>query len=476
MKPPVPNRIVFLFIIFFTCISVHAQNNIVITNVNVVDVKNGKILTNQAVQIVGERIHAIVPSRGASKMGSTLIDGHGFYLVPGLIDSHLHLHWWIQTASWKELHLLFKLMIANGITGFREASGGGFSKILVAIRDSIRRGQMIAPAMYVSGIASPQNMKRFNAGSFSALVDSFAKAGVDGIKIKFTTLNESREIIIAAKRNNLPVYGHTANVLRNETANILGDFTPEVIDAGIAGVMHSAGYAPYLRGKIPPGPEPRFTDTSSRWQAWWLYHDALWLYADQDKENALIQSMVKKNVWLEPTLSFESRTSTHNDILKNTALQYFMDKDSFMVDGIPLPTGSALDTARLVFQRKQQFVKKFHDSGGVLAAGTDGALFGADLRDELKFFVEAGLSPAAALKTATYNNAKILGWEKELGTIEQGKLANMVLLEANPLDDISNLQKIRAVLLSGQYYERSQLDSWLTDIRQLALQRKSAAK
>ena len=94
----------------------------------------------------------------------------------------------------------------------------------------------------------------------------------------------------------------------------------------------------------------------------------------------------------------------------------------------------------------------------------------------MKFIVEAGLSPAAALKTATYNNAKILGWEKELGTIEQGKLANMVLLEANPLDDISNLQKIRAVLLSGQYYERSQLDSWLTDIRQLALQRKSAAK
>src|SRR5258705_12314502 len=108
--------------------------------------------------------------------------------------------------------------------------------------------------------------------------------------------------------------------------------------------------------------------------------------------------MIRKKVWLEPTLSVESISSTYDEIIRKTALQYFFYPDSSLILGFPLPTGSALDSARLAFRRKQLFVKRFYDAGGLLLAGTDGRLHGSDLRDELQYMVGAGIPPAAVIK------------------------------------------------------------------------------
>ena len=100
-------------------------------------------------------------------------------------------------------------------------------------------------------------------------------------------------------------------------------------------------------------------------------------------------------------------------------------------------------------------------------AGTDvskmGLFPGFSLHDELVIFVQAGLTPGEALKTATYNPAKFLGMLDRLGTVEKGKLADLVLLDANPLEDIHNTQKIRAVMLNGRYMDRTALDKLLAD-------------
>src|SRR6266436_3659062 len=109
-----------------------------------------------------------------------------------------------------------------------------------------------------------------------------------------------------------------------------------------------------------------------------------------------------------------------------------------------------------------------HNSGVLFLAGTDtpnpSILPGFALHDELKLLVSAGFSPLEALQTATLNPARYLGKEKDLGTIETGKLADLVLLDANPLDDIANTRKIRAVVLAGRYLDRAELDRMLHEV------------
>lgn len=437
-----------------------------LTNVNIVDVEAGKLLKNRSVVIDRGRIVQILPFSASTK-GST-INGGGGYLIPGLMDTHLHLHFLVQNAQWNELHLNFKLMVANGITGLREASGNRFQAQLVAIRDSIDKGLFPAPKMYISGIGTPPNLARYKVQSYARLVDTFQKIGVDGIKIKGLTFREAKEVIDAAKRYSLPVYGHTAWAIRNETNNILGDYTSEIVDYGLSGVMHVSGYPPIGKNAVPPPPEAQDTDTSALWDKWWLYYDALWLYADTVAERRLINTLTRRNVWLEPTLFAESLSSAEDRLAKTAAAAYFLQPISALTDGMPNPKGKELDTARMVFTRKLRFVGKFYSAGGVLLAGTDGQLYGSDLRDELYYLVEAGLTPAAALKAATYNNARALGWLKELGTISKGKLASMVLLRENPLADIRNVEKIEAVFLNGRYYSKKAINAWKEEVRKAA--------
>jgi len=119
-------------------------------------------------------------------------------------------------------------------------------------------------------------------------------------------------------------------------------------------------------------------------------------------------------------------------------------------------------------QRMRLTVVGMMNKAGVpMMAGTDLAnpfiYSGFSLHDELALFVEAGLTPGEALKTATYNPAKFLGMLDRLGTVEKGKIADLVLVDANPLEDIRNTQKIRAVVMNGRYLDRPALDKMLAD-------------
>ena len=124
-------------------------------------------------------------------------------------------------------------------------------------------------------------------------------------------------------------------------------------------------------------------------------------------------------------------------------------------------------TRKKMWEKRLSITAGMAKAGVPLLAGTDVAavrLFsGFSLHDELAFFVQAGLSPGEALRTATYNPAKFLGQLERFGTIEKGKVADLVLLDANPLEDIHNTQKIQAVVLNGRYLDRHALDKLLAD-------------
>ena len=461
------------FVFFISQLTAQSPQRIALTNVHVVDVEKGQLIKNQVVIIDNNRIADIMPVTSKPNITDCqVIPANGNFLMPGLIESHLHLYNYIKANKWEELKLIFKLMLVNGITGMREAGASVYTTEMISIRDSLSKKYFPGPRMYVSGITTPTNLKRFKASDYTALVDTFSKIGVDGIKIKFTNLKETREIIAAAKRHQLKVFGHTANSWRNEPSNIQGDFTMEAIDHGISGVMHTGGYVPVDNTKLPTGPEPVFSNETTRWEDWWLYFDALWLYADDVKEQQLLHKMISKKIWLEPTLSVESHPMSYADIIRKKAVQYYFYPDSFLIDGYPMPKGGQLDTARLAFRRKQLFVKKFFDAGGLLLAGTDGSLYGSDLKDELHYLEGAGIPTAAVIKIVTYNNALALGWLNDMGTVTTGKLANMILLKNNPLEDLSSLENIQAVFLNGNYFNKEMLDRWLKEIKERASKEK----
>ncbi len=124
-------------------------------------------------------------------------------------------------------------------------------------------------------------------------------------------------------------------------------------------------------------------------------------------------------------------------------------------------------------QKELEVVNAMHKAGIPFLAGTDTPpgvyIFpGFSLHEELQRFVAAGFTPLEALRTATLNPAKFLGRENELGTIEKGKIADMVLLDANPLEDIRNTQKIAAVVANGRYFSRANLDMMLARIEDAA--------
>ena len=108
----------------------------------------------------------------------------------------------------------------------------------------------------------------------------------------------------------------------------------------------------------------------------------------------------------------------------------------------------------------------------MLLAGTDGSLYGSDLRDELTYLVGAGIPAASVIKIVTYNNALALGWLNEMGTVTKGKLANMILLKNNPLENISSLENILVVFSNGNYYSKKDLDRWLGEIKEQASKEK----
>jgi hypothetical protein len=160
-----------------------------------------------------------------------------------------------------------------------------------------------------------------------------------------------------------------------------------------------------------------------------------------DKAKALFELFVKNKTWQSPTLATLKGLWNRND-LQDTDVRF----------------------GEQVKQRELEITKAMHRAGVGLIAGTDGPPDRANIHDELAMFVQAGLSPKEALQAATINPAKYFHMQASLGSIERGKIADMVLLEANPLDDINNAKRIAAVVVNGRYLSKDALQKMLAEI------------
>jgi imidazolonepropionase-like amidohydrolase len=438
---------------------------LIIHDVTVIDATGAPAQPHRTVVVLDGNIADI---RGAAestgkKADAIDIDGRGKFLIPGLWDMHVHMVFGDWFPHGKEIAL--PLFIANGITGVRDM--GGELDVLQQWRKEIAAGALIGPRIVMAGPMLDGPQPRFPSSvaiktpeDGRNAVDDLKRRGVDFIKLQSLI---PREAVFAiadeAHKQGITFVGHVPDAVRASEASNAGQKSFE----HLIGIFE--GSSP-LEDEFIKGPktEAKFLSTY-----------------DPERAAKLFALLAKNQTWQCPTLVWErgGNLIEETDFVHDTRAKYvpaywkdvtwkrFTDQveHEFNTDD--------LATRKRFVAKELEVVKAMHDAGIPFLAGTDTAsgvyVFpGFSLHEELQRFVAAGLTPMEALQTATLNPAKFLGMDDRLGTIEKGKAADMVLLDANPLDDIRNTQKIAAVMVNGRYFSRAHLDQMLAGVEAAA--------
>jgi len=444
-----------------------APVSIVITHVTVINPGTSSVQANQTVVIAGDYIISVSNSTNVKISNARLIDATGQYLIPGLWDMHVHSAFGDWFPGGRDI--ILPLFIANGVTGVRDM--GGDTLVLLEWRKEISSGQIIGPRMIISGpmldgylpngkLRFPSSVAITTPASAVAAVDSLKKQGVDFIKVQSVISHDAYLAAAAeAHKQGLPIVGHVPDKVRIK----------EVVEAGQKSIEHLMGIFEGCSTE-----EDKFIKGEGNLKL---------LLTTQDSErcNALTRLLAQNQTWQVPTLAWQ-RGGTFLDQrdLKHQPLDkyvpaYWRDvtwrrfTDEMMPDLVRDP----LPLRQEYFSRNLQMVGALHRAGVPFMAGTDTApgvyiIPGFSLHDELTNFVEAGFTTMESLQTATSNPAKFLGRESSFGSVAPGKIADLVLLTANPLENIRNTQKISAVIAKGRFFDPAALDAMLRQVEQAA--------
>lgn len=430
------------------------STTLVVQHATVVDVRSGRLLPDRTVRIDGNRITAIAPSAETELPGSAqVIDGRGKYLIPGLVETHAHLFQPWQ-RNWPDTLAQLGWLVAGGVTTVRDAAAGGLEPNYLALRRARDAGQIVAPRLVISGFASRVRAQTKAATSAEAL-RRFPELGLDQVKIRSLSREAALALIREARHTGLPVYGHSAWFIDDTTRE---SYAMAAVQAGISGLSHYDGsqkdgviVLPGLAGITYQSSQAELVRSDVETLALQLSTDTSW-------QRALIDTMVARGTWLEPTLvvGFYDRAALYGYCGEEYDVREVWRYYPFH----PAPTKiehspARADTVRRICAARNDFVRRFYEAGGMVVAGSDYVPFAPlGVPAEMRLLVRAGLPPNAALQAATINAARALGLAADIGTIEPGKLADLVLLDANPLEDIAHVQRIAAVVADGRLVDR----------------------
>ena len=442
-------RVVFLPFAFLLAGILRAQTSptvLVLRGGTLVNVASGKEISDSVIVMRGERIEQVGSGNTGIPDGAQIIDAKGKWIIPGLIDSHAHAENPDDTP--------FSLYLTNGVTTIRNP--GGNITVLRLTRERLLRGELIGPRLFFSGplldgvppvwpdlsllVDTPQRAR--------SAVNFLADQGVDFVKVYNNVKEpELRAIVETAKELELPVAGHIPRSMTMTHAIELGMTRLEHIRV-TGREMLSLDEAEKI-DLLPLG---------SREPLLWQRFDL-----QSEKMRALVQRLARSKIFLDPTLVAAEvtevptldadRNDPNNQYLSPTVVERYVNFKSPLYELPPDLQAAGAEA----FHKQEKFVGMCNRAGVKIIAGTDGPgigslLPGFGLHRELELLVASGLSPLQALRAATLTAAEALGKEDRLGTIEPGKFADMVVLNADPLQEIQNLSKIHLVVQGGKTY------------------------
>jgi len=471
-----------LCLLAFSC--AHAQSSTVaIRGVTVVDVKDGSLDPEQTVLVAGNRIAAVGLVREVAVPDDAMVvEAAGRYLIPGLWDMHVHsvanvaLDSSLRSVAAQDWH--FPLFLAHGVTGVRNMNDGT-GDVTLALSKTVRRqlaeGGLRGPPRFLSAgpaldgdppLGSNPVVVR-TAAEARAAVEKLVSNGADLVKVYE---NLSREAYFAimdeAQRRKIPVDGHVPFRITPEEAADAGQRTAEHPEALAAGCSRRAEaerkrFASVLADydSLPDG---------EKFLAMFRHARALYDSRDPTACASAIETYRRNGVAVTADLLAYHHVVHAEQVLLDPARMRLVPQEIrrnwenwFHSE----TTREFQSILRPIVPLELENVRLLNEAGVLLLAATDVGVPlqvpGISLHVELERLVEAGLSPLEALRTATLNPARVLKMADSLGTIEPGKLADLVLLDANPLEDIRNTQKIRAVVADGRLYRRADLDQLL---------------
>lgn len=424
---------------------------VVFTHVTVIDATGAAAQSDMVVVVADGKI-ADVGKFGSVKIpkNSQVIDARGKFLIPGLWDMHVHLS--------KTGENTLPLFIANGVTSVRDM-GGDYIRLL-KWRKEAADGTRLSPQIKTSGalLESAENVARMKREGTVEPVDKFrigiatpdearkavalmASLGVDFIKFRtVASLEIYKAIAEESKAKGLMFVGHQFG-------------SPDaMIEAGQKSVEHYI-YPPIFM-------DPKFAGIYRKMAENGVYIVPTMVVADK----SLLVSYADAKPVVEDTQG-------KIDFRRKYLSGYLIEDWKEQLEEKKQP--SSIDLAKL----KEILIKDFqemHKAGVRLMPGTDAAVLliypGYSLHDELRLLVKyVGLTPMEAIVSATRFPAEFFGIDATLGTIEKGKIADLVLLDANPLDDIGNTKQIAAVVLNGKYFPKKALERMLADVEAVSL-------
>lgn len=411
------------------------MGRLTIMNARIFDPRSGALSEPTSIHVEGNRIARIggVQERSAADVW----DAGGKVVMPGLWDMHIHL------VDEGLLH------IAAGVTSARDLAND--SDFITSLKEKIDSGQAIGPRIVLAGLVdgtgpfqAPTNVFADNEEEARKAVDFFADRGYEGLKIYSSIKPELVPVLTNyAHERGLRVSGHIPAGMRAEQA----------VDAGFDEIQHAnmlfLNFMPDVTDTRTPA---RFTEVAKRG-------------ADLDLQSSEVRAFIAKlrerNIVVDPTLAtfeelFLARAGQMVPTYAMVAHRFPPQvRRFFLIGGLPVPEGMD-ERYRASFRRMVELVGELHRSGVKVVPGTD-TLAGFGLHRELELYAQAGIPNAEVLRLATLTPAEILKRDQDLGTIEPGKLADFIVVDGNPLVNISDIRRVVRVVKDGKVFEPKEL-------------------
>lgn len=423
---------------------------IAFVGVNVVPMDSERVLEGHTVVVQDGRISSITADDAQVPEGARRIDGEGRWLMPGLAEMHGHVPGPDDPDYAEDVLFLY---VSNGVTTVRNMAGHASH---LALRDRVEAGELVGPTLFA---ASPW-LTPETAGTPEAArqaVRDYQAAGFDLLKLGTIDAESYAAMAATAHEIGMPFGGHIPAEVGLVAA----------LDAGQTSIDHYDRYVEFL---VPDdvdtqGLEPGFFGSG------WVH------LADRERIPEAIERTLAAGTWNVPTLSLVEHLASDTpagEMIAWPEMRYmpqrvregwveskhrFQARDDFQPDA-----------ARTLVELRQELTRALHAAGAPIALGSDAPQFfnvpGFSIHHEMEMMVAAGLTPYEVLATGTREPARYFGTHDAFGTVEPGRRADLILLEANPLDDVANVQRRIGVMVRGQWLPEADIQARLDTIAQ----------